>query len=47
MSLKIQRLAEELQSIFKHVSIGHCLRLDDLPAIEAIELYIRIKCIAG
>lgn len=38
MSRKIERLAEELHNIFGRVSVGHCLRVDDLPAKEAIEL---------
>ena len=38
MSRKIERLAEELQNIFGRVSVGHCLRVDDLSAKETFEL---------
>ncbi|MEK8017645.1 MAG: hypothetical protein VSS75_012305, partial [Candidatus Parabeggiatoa sp.] len=38
MSRKIERLAEKLQNIFGRVSVGHCLRVDDLSAKEANEL---------
>ena len=38
MSLKIRKLAEDLQLIFRNVSVGHCLRIDDLPVQEGIQL---------
>lgn len=38
MSLKIRKLALDLQLIFRNVSVGHCLRIDDLPVQEGIQL---------
>ncbi|MBU2600479.1 hypothetical protein KJ849_07895 [bacterium] len=38
MFSKIQRFTENLQTHFNNVSIGHCLRVDDLPIKECIEL---------
>lgn len=38
MSFKIRMLAENLQMLFNNVSTGHCLRVDDLPVKECIEL---------
>lgn len=47
MFLKIQKLSEELQAKFNQVSTGHCLRVDDLPFNECIELCECLKNLPG
>ncbi|MBF0233165.1 MAG: ATP-binding protein [Desulfamplus sp.] len=38
MSRKIERFAEELIAKFNNVSLGHCLRVDDLPINDCCDL---------
>lgn len=45
ISRKIQRLCDDLVFVFANKSIGHCLRVDDLPLSECIALCDQLRII--